>query len=98
VALLLHPADNVATLPFGCPAGAAAVRVMGPGAEGDLPVRTPIQPGHKVAVRPIVPGEPVIKYGHPIGHATAPIAAGEWVHVHNLASSRATKAGEPGGL
>ena len=40
--------------------------------------------GHKIALRPIAEGENVIKYGYPIGHATAPIAEGEWIHSHNL--------------
>lgn len=40
--------------------------------------------GHKVALRPIAKGGQVIKYGFPIGVATADIAEGEWVHSHNL--------------
>jgi len=40
--------------------------------------------GHKYALRPIAVGENVIKYGMPIGHATAPIAVGEHVHTHNV--------------
>ena len=40
--------------------------------------------GHKAALRPIAKGEAVIKYGHRIGYATQDIAAGEWVHTHNL--------------
>ena len=40
--------------------------------------------GHKLALRAITSGEDVIKYGYPIGHATEPIAAGDWVHVHNV--------------
>ena len=43
--------------------------------------------GHKYAIRPIAPGENVIKYGMPIGHAKAAIAPGEHVHTHNLASN-----------
>lgn len=43
--------------------------------------------GHKVALRPIAEGELVVKYGFPIGHATKPIAKGEWIHSHNLATS-----------
>ena len=39
--------------------------------------------GHKVALRDIAPGDPVIKYGVTIGHAEAAIPAGEHVHVHN---------------
>ena len=45
--------------------------------------------GHKYAIRPIAPGENVIKYGMPIGHAKVAIAPGEHVHTHNLASNLA---------
>ena len=40
--------------------------------------------GHKVALRDLDIGEPVRKFGWPIGAATARIAAGEHVHTHNL--------------
>jgi altronate hydrolase len=40
--------------------------------------------GHKVAVRDLPTGAPIRKYGQVIGVATAPIAAGEHVHTHNL--------------
>lgn len=40
--------------------------------------------GHKYACRLIREGENVVKYGFPIGHATAEIHPGEWVHSHNL--------------
>ena len=43
--------------------------------------------GHKYAIRPIAKGENVIKYGMPIGHATADIAVGDHVHTHNLATN-----------
>lgn len=42
--------------------------------------------GHKYARCAIPCGAPIIKYGMPIGHATVPIACGEHVHSHNLAS------------
>jgi SAF domain-containing protein len=42
--------------------------------------------GFKVAVRAIAAEEKVHKYRVPIGSATAPIAPGEIVHVHNLRS------------
>ena len=32
-------------------------------------------------------GENVIKYGFPIGHATAAITPGDWVHTHNMATN-----------
>ena len=40
--------------------------------------------GHKLALREIREGEPVIKYGNPIGLAKSDIAPGAWVHVHNV--------------
>ena len=40
--------------------------------------------GHKYAIRNIKAGQDVIKYGYPIGYATADIRVGEQVHVHNL--------------
>lgn len=43
----------------------------------------PVPNGHKIALRPMAEGEPVIKYGQVIGYAMAAIAAGEHVHVHN---------------
>ena len=43
--------------------------------------------GHKYALRAIDVGENVVKYGMPIGHATAAIAKGEHVHVHNMATN-----------
>jgi altronate dehydratase small subunit len=44
--------------------------------------------GHKLAVRAIRAGESVVKYGSPIGIASADIAAGAHVHTHNVASTR----------
>ncbi len=40
--------------------------------------------GHKVATTDIASGRDIIKYGQPIGVATADIAAGQAVHTHNL--------------
>ncbi|SHM26080.1 UxaA family hydrolase [Roseibium suaedae] len=42
---------------------------------------------HKIARRDIAEGETVRKYGMPIGVATAAIAQGEHVHVHNIRSA-----------
>lgn len=50
-------------------------------------VRTKVPAGHKMAIRAIAQGEGVIKYGARIGHAKEAINAGEWVHVHNLATN-----------
>lgn len=40
-----------------------------------------------MALGPMAPGEPVVKYGFLIGHATVAIAPGEWVHTHNMATN-----------
>lgn len=49
--------------------------------------RPGIPAGHKIALRDIAEGEDVVKYGDPIGHATRPIAKGELVDHHNLATN-----------
>ena len=65
--LRIHPADNVAV----------ALRTAEAGGEfGAVQVGETIPAGHKLALTAIAPGEPVIKYGYPIGVAYAPIAAG----------------------
>ena len=52
--------------------------------EVSVTVREDIPAGHKVALRTISEGEPIRKYGFPIGIATSGIPQGAWVHVHNL--------------
>ena len=47
--------------------------------------------GHKFALHALAKGAPVRKYGECIGVATADIATGSHVHVHNMASRRAQK-------
>jgi altronate hydrolase len=76
--LLIDPRDDVAVALSALAAGDAV-------AEG-MTATVEIPAGHKVALRAIAKGEPVRKYGWPIGHATADIAAGEHVHSHNLAT------------
>lgn len=43
-----------------------------------------IDKGHKIAFRDIAVDENIIKYGFPIGHATKPIKAGDYIHTHNI--------------
>lgn len=73
--LQLNPNDNVAV---------AREPIAANTNLDDLLIPTSIPSGHKVALRPISPGEHVIKYGQFIGVATQPIAPGEHVHTHNL--------------
>lgn len=84
-ALVLHAQDNVAVLLRDVAAGEPVVD----GAGRRLAVATePIAAGHKVAIRPIGRHAAVVKYGVPVGRATAGITPGEHVHVHNVESVR----------
>ena len=75
----LNPSDNVAVcLESGQKGEAAIVDDQQLVLIDDIPV------GHKVALQPIEIDANVIKYGSPIGHATAPIQVGNHVHTHNL--------------
>jgi len=76
----LHPRDNVAVARVPIAAG-AELRVDGV----SVVAAGPIPAGHKVALRGIAAGEIVLRYGQSIGRASTPIAAGEHVHIHNLA-------------
>ena len=82
-ALVISDHDNVATALEALDAG----RTLDLGGQ-HVCVTERIPPGHKVALVAIAAGEPILKYGSPIGLATAPIAAGAHVHTHNVASSR----------
>ncbi len=74
VARLPTPHDNVAI----------AVRRLDPGAmieiAGELPTLAhTILEGHRFAVRPIAPGEPLLSWGMPFGHALTEILPGDYV-------------------
>ena len=89
--IIIHEKDNVATALVPLAAGSSLVVDIGGNAER-LRILADIPAGHKVALRPIGAGEKVVKYGEPIGQASAAIAAGEHVHVHNV-TSQGVKAG-----
>lgn len=82
-ALVISARDNVATALEPLEAGR---RLDIEGAE--VTVLEPIEPGHKVALLAIAAGADVVKYGSPIGQASADIPPGAHVHTHNLASGR----------
>ena len=77
----VHPDDNVAVAVSEIAAD-SHFEVDGNG----ITTTAAIPPGHKVALAPIAEGSDVIKYGFPIGRASEPIAAGDWIHSHNLAT------------
>ena len=83
--IVIDEKDNVATALEALSAG-AEVSVEFQGHVQKIRLRSDIPMGHKVALKDMDLGESVIKYGEPIGRATAKIARGEHVHVHNIAS------------
>ena len=70
----VHDADNVAVVvnASGLPAGTTL--------PGDLTLREAVPPSHKVALRDIAAGAPIVRYGAVIGLAARDIACGSWVH------------------
>lgn len=54
----------------------------------EIKVINRIARGHKIASKEIAKGEGIIKYGERMGHAVAPIAVGEHVHIHNILGDR----------
>jgi altronate dehydratase len=56
-----------------------------------IEARQRVPAGHKIALRAIACDEEILKYGEPIGVATADIEAGCWVHVHNCRGAKARR-------
>ena len=78
----INPADNVAVALHAVTKGTVCT------ADGcNVTALTDIPQGHKIALTPIAEGENVIKYGFSIGHATADIQPGGWVHTHNMTTN-----------
>ena len=75
----IHPSDLVAVALAPLSAG-TALQVEGQA----VTLLEDIPQGHKFALSPIPAGNPVIKYGAPIGVAKEDIPAGGWVHTHNV--------------
>jgi altronate dehydratase len=84
----LHADDNVVVARLDLAVGARI--------EAGVVVRDPVPAAHKVAVRDIPAGAPVLKYATPIGVASAMIRAGEHVHLHNVIGQVVPAASAPG--
>lgn len=80
LAIRVHPRDNVAVVAADVQAG--DLLRLDDGSE--LRAVEAIPRGSKLALGPIACGEAVMRYGEEIGRATKDIAAGEYVHTHNL--------------
>src|SRR5437764_10537289 len=91
-ARLLQANDDVATALIDLCAG-TPLRVSHGGIVRDVTLAENIPAGHKFAVRALAAGLRIRKYGEFIGRTTRPVAAGGWVHVHNLVTTARHEAG-----
>ena len=81
--IIMHPEDNVGVCLRELKAG-EALTVQLNKKDLHLEIMHHIPLGHKIAIKGIRSGNPIIKYGEIIGKATKAIAKGEHVHVHNV--------------
>ena len=79
--ILLHPDDNVLVAVKSLAAG-SVLTIDGQ----DYTIAGALAVGHKVSRRNLSVGEKIYKYGAPIGSLTESVAAGQWVHMHNMQS------------
>ena len=79
IAIKINPKDNVVVALHPIAKGTAV-----PVENTTVTAVEDIPQGHKMAIAPIKEGENVIKYGFPIGHATADAVPGTWMHTHNI--------------
>ncbi|MBP0619625.1 UxaA family hydrolase [Cupriavidus consociatus] len=86
-AIVLNPADNVATLLDAGNAGEACL-LEGERA-GRLVLLQDVPFGHKICIADTEAGATIVKYGQVIGRASHAARAGEHMHVHNIESARA---------
>ncbi|MEF8881807.1 MAG: UxaA family hydrolase [Halapricum sp.] len=83
---VVEPEDNVATALRDVEKG-ETVEVDTNDGIVTVEVNEDVQFGHKLALADIPEGDTVYKYGKSIGVASVDIAAGDWVHVHNVESN-----------
>lgn len=88
--ILIDPADQVVTLSEAVKAG-ETVSYLKAGRVYEQTAVEEIPQYHKMAVTDIGKGQRILKYGAQIGEATQEIAAGSWVHTHNLQSAGMTE-------
>ncbi|WP_081941990.1 tagaturonate reductase [Spirochaeta lutea] len=75
----IHPGDTVVVAVDPVPRG-TVIEVP----EGSIEAGADIPQGHKIAIRAMAPGDPVVKYGFPMGRASTAISPGDHVHTHNV--------------
>ncbi len=85
----LNEKDNVAVAVEDCAVGnRVAVKTPETLEDFEIDVFSEIPFGHKCALEDIQSGQIIVKYGRPIGRATAKIRRGEVVGIHNIEGLR----------
>ena len=80
--VVMAPDDNVGVATRDIAFGESARALRG----RELAASERIPQGHKIALVDIEPDALIVRYGVPVGVATARVSAGCLVHVHNVAS------------
>ncbi len=75
-----HPQDNLAVA--AAPVSAGSVVSVG---DVRITVQAAVPAGHKIAIRPVAEGEPLLKSTVTIGFAATALQPGDYVHTHNVA-------------
>lgn len=89
LALKVDDLDNVATIFANGIVDGAQVEVRDKkGRSETITVHGDVPYGHKIALRDIAQGEPIMKYGESIGAASHDIRKGDYVHIHNMDAMR----------
>jgi (2R)-sulfolactate sulfo-lyase subunit alpha len=87
--LIHHQGDHVGVAVQDIAAGESVIGVfMDEDTTVEVVSKGNIPLGHKIAIASIEDHAPVMKYGIAIGHATTLIQVGDYVHTHNIKTSR----------
>lgn len=89
VAVKLNQRDDVAIAKQSLPPGSTLRMDV-----GSITTQSLIASAHKVALRNVLKGQPVRRYGQIIGFASRDIVAGDHVHTHNLSVHAHANAGD----
>ena len=89
-AIIIGKKDNVATALENINKGDTVVVIMSDSENNliKLIAKEKVPFGHKISLMDIRKGESLVKYNSIIGLATSFIAKGDYVHVHNVESTR----------
>ena len=80
--------DHVAVAVRDVEPGSAQIGFLDGAAAVTVEVLASIPLGHKVALHDVASGDDVIEYGVRTAIASADIAVGDYVHIHNVRSAR----------